>query len=122
MTDITYAPNSVASKALTQAIVVSAANGDNTLVAAPGAGKCLVVASLKGRRTSGSTASTVVTIKNGATAIDYDDFNDATPKNTFWDGSSVIQFRFLPENVALIANHSAANSITYTVRYLIHDV
>ena len=122
MTDITYAPNSVASKALTQAIVVSAANGDNTLVAAPGAGKCLVVASLKGRRTSGSTASTIVTIKNGATAIDYDDFNDVTPKNVFWDGSTIIQFRFLAENVALVANHSAANSITYTVRYLIHDV
>ena len=121
MAGIAYAPGVTVAQALTQAIVAVGSNGDNVLVAAPGAGKRLAVATLKGRRTAGSSVTTIVTIKNGATGVDYTEFSDANPKETFWDASATVQMRLLAANVALVANHSAANPITYVVRYLILD-
>lgn len=122
MLGIPYAADYALAKALTQAIVVAASSGDNALVAAPGAGKQLVVAYLKGQRTSDSTATTAVLVKAGSTTIDYGDFSDSIPGQVFWEAGTKLQLRVLPENTALNANHSAANSVTYTVRYLILDM
>lgn len=123
MLNVPYSTDYALTKALTQAIVVAASSGDNALVAAPGAGKQLVVAYLKGQRTSGSTATTAVLVKTGSsTTIDYGDFSNDIPGQVFWEAATELQLRVLPENTALIANHSAANSITYTVRYLIREM
>lgn len=119
MDRIHYESDFALSAALTSAVVVAAASGSNPLVAAPGAGKRLVVAFLKGQRTSGSTATTAVLIKQGSTTIDYGDFSNDVPGQVFWDAQTKLQFRVLPENTALNADHSAANSVTYTVRYLV---
>ena len=107
--------------AVTQSVVVAAAQNDNTLVAAPGATQRLAIATLKGQRTSGSTEATAVTVKNGTVALDYGDFTDLDPNLVFWDASSRFQLRILDANKALIASHSAANSITYVIRYFLID-
>lgn len=121
MANFTYSADAAVAAALTRAVVVAAASGANTLIAAPAAGQRLAVAFLKGQRTSGSAATTAVLIKAGATTIDYGDFGDNIPGQVFWDAASQIQFELLPAATALIANHSAANSITYTVRYMTVD-
>ena len=118
MADLIYSADAALAGAMTRAVVVAAASGDNTLIAAPAAGLRLAVAFVKGQRTSGSTATTVVLIKAGATTIDYGAFGDSIVGEIFWDAASPLQFELLPAATALIANHDAANSITYTVRYL----
>ena len=56
-------------------------------------------------------------IKAGSTTIDYGSLNPVDGL-VFWNAASDMQLVVLPVNTALIANHSAANSVTYTVAYL----
>lgn len=119
--NFTLAADAAVATALTRAVVVAANINDNTLIAAPAAGLRLAVAFLKGQRTSGDVATTAVLIKAGATTIDYGAFSNDIPGQVFWDAASKLQFQMLPAATALIANHSAANSITYTVRYITVD-
>ena len=88
MADLIYSADAALAGAMTRAVVVAAASGNNTLIAAPAAGLRLAVAFLKGQRTSGSTATTVVSIKAGTVTIDYGAFGDSIIGEIFWDAAS----------------------------------
>lgn len=97
---------------LTYATGTAASSGDNTLIAAPGAGLRLIVYSLRVQNES-ATATTCI-LKNGATAYERkllaqygvieDEYHPAAP---LW----------LAANAALVLNLSGANSHGYSVRY-----
>lgn len=55
--------------------------------------------------------------ESGATFHTSITSND-TPGEICWDAMTELQLRILPENTALVANLSAANSQTITLRYL----
>lgn len=122
MLDVTYAPEvEIAKQLITQTVVTVAASGTTVLIAAPGTGKILGISFLRAIRTNGNTGATVALIKNGNANIDYGDFSSDIPGYVFWDASSLLQIRFLTPNTALTVNHDTANSITYTIGYLIQN-
>lgn len=98
----------------TQATGTAATSGDNTLVAAPGAGNHLVIKELVVQNES-STATTVI-LKSGSTAKWRGRLaeNDALSL-----GFSAGEEWRLGSNEALVANLSGANSHGYSVRYYI---
>ena len=106
---------------MTAAVVVVAASGDNTLIAAPGTGKRLSVAYLKAQRTVGNTANTVALLKLGSGGANMHTtvLSNDIPGEVCWDAATELQLRVLPENTALLANLSADNSLTFTLRYMV---
>jgi hypothetical protein len=105
---------------MTDATVTAASSGNNTIVAAPGAGKRLAFAYVKVQRTQGVTAETVVLYKKGASGdtFAYSVTSDDIPGEVLVDAVSELQLRVLPENTAFVVNLSGANSQTFTLRYL----
>ena len=93
---------------LTVSTGTAASSGDNTLVAAPGAGKRLVLLFLKVQNES--TTATTCTVKHGSTVVDRVKLaeNDAYIREYECP-------RVLPMNTALVLNLSGANSHGYTV-------
>lgn len=111
ITDITNKINLIV---YSYATGTAADNGDNTLIAAPGAGMRLVIRELMVENESGS--ETTIIIKNGATAIKR---RMTTAKGhgygrAYPPGGELR----LAENSALVANLSGANTIGWHAEYI----
>lgn len=94
-----------------------AASGDNTIIAAPGAGLRLVIKSLTVQNESGT--ETTVLIKWGS-VVKERKVNE--PKKGFSMYFEAGSEWVLPENTALIVNLSGANDHNYSVSYVVEAV
>lgn len=94
----------------------AASSGDNTLVAAPAAGRRLVLRKLQ-VQLEAATATTGL-IKFGSTVVDRIYMASAGDgKIDVWNDG-----RALPEATALVLNLSGANSCGYVVEYLTESI
>ena len=120
MFSIPHSSDYAIAQAATGTVVVGTASGNNTIVAAPGVGSALVFSVIKGQRTDGNTAATTVLYKAGTAGATFQTsiLDSNIPGEYIVYASTEMQLQFLPENTPLIANLSAANSITFTVKYL----
>ena len=102
-------------------VATKAAAGAQEVIAAPGAGKQILVVYCRLQRTAASVAETVCLLKDDATTIDHAVLNEYTPGVVVADAASVYQMIPLTANKALNLNLSAANSVEIKVRYAILD-
>jgi hypothetical protein len=103
---------------LTMAYGTKTDAGAVVLVAAPGAGKRLVIYDYRRARNAASDTTWVTSA--GATAIDSNALTAETPGfHDAWDNLTALR---LPANTALNGNNSAAVSVTWRVRYATEDI
>jgi hypothetical protein len=90
-----------------------ATSGDNTLIAAPGAGQRIVLAQLHLQLEAAT--STTILIKHGATVVSrlLFDFKGDGLRENYPAGMEVV----LPENTAFVVNLSGSNATGWGVRY-----
>ena len=101
-------------------VVTAAASGENPIIAAPGAGKRLVVSAIKIQRNVSNTAETVGYFQWGAGAevahFWFVKTNDTAPGEILF---LPVGHRWIgPENTALLLDLSAANSHLVSVQYV----
>lgn len=94
-----------------------AASGDNTIIAAPGAGFRLVIKYLSIQNESSTTTTVLVkwgsTVKGRKVLAERVNYSFAFEAGSEW---------VLPANTALIVNLSGANSHNYEVQYTVEAV
>jgi hypothetical protein len=121
MFGIPHSSDYAIAKATTGTVYVGTASGDNTVIATPGAGSALAFTYLKAQRTAGDTGTTTVLFKGGTAGATFHPciLDSTLPGEVCIYAESEMQIQFLPANTPLIANFSAANSVTITAKYLV---
>lgn len=103
---------------VTSATGTAASSGDNTLIAAPGAGIRIVLVSIIIQNES-STATTMI-LKNGSTA--YERILAQNQGDGLAHAYPVDARKKLAANAALVLNLSGANSCGYSIEYYTETV
>ncbi len=95
---------------------VAGASGDNTLIAAPGAGNRLAI--LYEHIQNESATATTAQIKHGSTVV----ARKALAQYAEYERDHTVYPVLLPENTAYVLNLSGANNHGYTLEYTIVPV
>jgi len=90
-------------------------SGDNTVIAAPSAGQCIVLKKVQIQNES--TTSTTVLLKTGSTTV-YRTLLTSQGSGVVVDFDRVEKFQLAPAT-ALVMNLSGANSHNYTIWYTV---